>query len=115
MVSALETLILYTAFDVCFQFQLAPLHPGTVAAEFAAVFGASDDLKVSEFPRGGSEEITNALVRGLEKHGGEVRLRTHVQNIVVENGVAVGAKVRGGGVVRAPVAGAYTRPLFSST
>jgi L-2-hydroxyglutarate oxidase LhgO len=25
-----------------------------------------------------AEEITNALVRGLEKNGGEVRLKTHV-------------------------------------
>ena len=38
---------------------------GTVAAEFAAVFGASDDLKQSEFPKGGAEEITNALARAV--------------------------------------------------
>lgn len=76
---------------------------GTVAAEFAAVFGASDDLKVSEFPRGGAEEITNALVRGLNKHGGEVRLKTHVESVLVEDGAAVGVKLRGGGEVRAPV------------
>ena len=76
---------------------------GTVAAEFAAVFGASDDLKVSEFPRGGAEEITNALVRGLTKHGGEVRLRTHVDSVLVEGGAAVGVKLRGGKEVRAPV------------
>ena len=43
---------------------------GTVAAEFAAVFGASDDLKQSEFPKGGAEEITNALARAVTKRGG---------------------------------------------
>ena len=30
MVSALETIISYTAFNVCFQFKLAPLHNGTI-------------------------------------------------------------------------------------
>ncbi len=34
---------------------------GTVAAEFAAVFGASDDLKQSEFPKGGAEAITVSI------------------------------------------------------
>ena len=76
---------------------------GTVAAEFAAVFGASDDLKQSEFPRGGAEEITNALVRGLNKYGGEVRLKTHVESVLIEGGAAVGVSLKNGGEVRAPV------------
>ena len=77
---------------------------GTVAAEFAAVFGASDNLGVSEFPRGGAEAIAKALQRGLEKNGGEVRLRTHVDEIIVENGAAVGVKLANGkGEIRAPI------------
>jgi phytoene dehydrogenase-like protein len=77
---------------------------GTVSAEFAAVFGASDSLGVSEFPRGGAEEIAKALRRGLEKYGGEVRLKTHVDEIIVENGTAVGVKLANGkGEVRAPI------------
>ena len=77
---------------------------GTVSAEFAAVFGASDSLGVSEFPRGGAEEIAKALQRGLEKYGGEVRLKTHVDEIIVENGTAVGVKLANGkGEVRAPI------------
>ena len=77
---------------------------GTVAAEFAAVFGASDDLKQSEFPKGGAEEITNALVRGLKKYGGEVRLKSHVDSVIIDGeGAAVGVKLRGGSEVRAPI------------
>jgi phytoene dehydrogenase-like protein len=77
---------------------------GTVSAEFAAVFGASDSLGVSEFPRGGAEEIAKALQRGLEKYGGEVRLKTHVDEIIVENGTAVGVKLANGkGEIRAPI------------
>jgi phytoene dehydrogenase-like protein len=77
---------------------------GTVSAEFAAVFGASDSLGVSEFPKGGAEEIAKALQRGLEKFGGEVRLRTHVDQIIVENGAAVGVKLANGkGDIRAPI------------
>ncbi len=77
---------------------------GTVSAEFAAVFGASDSLGVSEFPRGGAEEIAKALLRGLEKYGGEVRLRTHVEEIIVEKGAAVGVKLANDkGEIRAPI------------
>ena len=34
-----------------------------------------------EFPLGGSEAIVDALVRGLEKNGGRLMLRSHVENI----------------------------------
>ena len=46
-----------------------------IAAEFASVFGESDALGYAEFPVGSVEELANALVRGLEKHGGELRLK----------------------------------------
>ena len=76
---------------------------GTVAAEFGAVFGASDDLGNSEFPRGGAQEITNALVRGFENFGGELRLNTHVEQVIVEDGRAVGVRMRNGDELRAPI------------
>ena len=74
---------------------------GTVAAEFAAVFGASDDLKQSEFPKGGAEAITDALARAITKNGGEIRLKTHVDQIVVENNVATGVRLKNGDVLSA--------------
>lgn len=57
----------------------------TPAAEFAAVFGESDALGCADFPKGGSEEIVNGLVRGLQKFGGELRLNAHVHRIDVDS------------------------------
>lgn len=73
---------------------------GTVAAEWASVFGESD-LTPVEFPHGGSAGLVNTLVRGIEKHGGEVRLRSHVEELIVENNEAKGVRLRGGHIVHA--------------
>jgi len=54
-----------------------------------------------DYPLGGSQALANALVRGLEKHGGKLLLGAHVESVVVENGRAAGLKLRRGGVVRA--------------
>lgn len=43
---------------------------------------------------GGSEALINALIRGLEKHGGRLLLRSHVDKIHVENGRAAGVVLR---------------------
>ncbi len=36
-----------------------------------------------EFPRGGSQAMVAALVRGLEKFGGRLLLRSHVEQVGV--------------------------------
>lgn len=51
-----------------------------------------------EYPLQGSGAIVDALVRGLQKFGGRISLKSHVENIVVENGRAAGVKLRGGQV-----------------
>lgn len=43
----------------------------------------------------------HAQVKGIEKLGGKVELKSHVQEIVVEGGKAVGVKLRSGAIVRA--------------
>lgn len=40
-------------------------------------------------------------VKGIEKLGGRVELKSHVQEIVVEGGKAVGVRLRSGAVIRA--------------
>jgi len=52
-------------------------------------------------PLGGTCEIANALVRGLEKHGGKLQLNAHVEQVMVEGGRAVGVKLRNGREIRA--------------
>jgi phytoene dehydrogenase-like protein len=47
-------------------------------------------LLVSVSQVGGSEALINALIRGLEKHGGRLLLRSHVDKIHVESGRAAG-------------------------
>ena len=42
---------------------------------------------------GGSESIISALVRGLEKHGGRLLLRAHVDQVVMEGGRAAGVRL----------------------
>ena len=51
-----------------------------------------------EYPLGGSGAIIDALVRGMEKFGGRLALNSHVEKILIENGRAVGVKLRGGQV-----------------
>lgn len=51
-----------------------------------------------EYPLHGSGAVVDALVRGLQKFGGRISLRSHVENIVVEDGRAIGVKLRNGQV-----------------
>lgn len=43
-----------------------------------------------DYPMGGGGSIIEALVRGLEKHGGRLLLNSHVEEILLEGGRAVG-------------------------
>ncbi|XP_027161406.1 prolycopene isomerase, chloroplastic-like [Coffea eugenioides] len=54
-----------------------------------------------EYPLHGSGAVVDALIRGLQKLGGRISLRSHVESIVVEGGRAVGVKLRSGQIVRA--------------
>jgi phytoene dehydrogenase-like protein len=63
-----------------------------------------------EYPVGGSGALIEALVRGLTKRGGTLRLRSHVDAILVDGALgspdarAAGVRLRGGGVLRATTA-----------
>jgi phytoene dehydrogenase-like protein len=74
----------------------------TSAAEMAFMFADwyRSDV-VLDYPIGGSAALVEALVRGLEKYGGELRLNAHVQEIILENNRAIGVKIRGGQEIRA--------------
>lgn len=75
---------------------------GTIAPEMAFMFGERT-RSVVDYPLGGSGAIVDALVRGLEKWGGELRLNAHVEQIMVEQGRAVGVRLRNGELLTAPV------------
>ena len=52
------------------------------------------------YPKGGVGTIAEKLVTGLEAHGGTIRYKTRVQEVLVENGRAVGVKLAGGEELR---------------
>jgi len=57
---------------------------------------------VMDFPKGGSGEIAAALARGVTKHAGcSVRTSTSVEEVLVEDGRAVGVSLKGGQTLRA--------------
>lgn len=56
---------------------------------------------VLDYPKGGTQTLVDALVRGVEKKGGKIMLSAHVDEVLVENNKACGVRLRGGGTVRA--------------
>jgi carotene isomerase len=75
---------------------------GTIAPEVAFMLGERSRAGV-EYPVGGSGAIVKALVKGLERWGGELLLGCHVEQILVESGQAVGVRTGRGEVIKAPV------------
>ncbi|XP_057821821.2 prolycopene isomerase 2, chloroplastic isoform X2 [Cryptomeria japonica] len=75
---------------------------GTLAAEIVYMF--AEWYKpgcVLEYPLHGSGAIVDALVRGMKKFGGRLSLGSHVDEIVVEGGQAVGVRLTSGLFIRA--------------
>lgn len=49
---------------------------------------------VYDYPIGGSQALIDALARGVRRHGGKIALGEPVEKIVVENGRAVGVRLK---------------------
>lgn len=49
-----------------------------------------------EFPKGGSQSIINALIRGLRKHQGRLYLNSRVKRILVDKNRAIGVELSNG-------------------
>ena len=57
---------------------------------------------VMDFPKGGSGAIADALARGVTKHAGSsVTTSASVEEVLVEDGRAVGVRLKGGRTIRA--------------
>merc|ERR1712157_371934 len=55
-----------------------------------------------DFPKGGSGAIVDALVRGVVNTGnGKVQCNSHVEEIIVEDGLAKSVKLKNGKLIRA--------------
>ena len=53
------------------------------------------------YPKGGVGVIAEKLVAGLESHGGAIRYKARVTQVLIENGVAVGVQLANGEQIRA--------------
>ncbi|CAL5377994.1 unnamed protein product [Camellia sinensis] len=75
---------------------------GILSAEMVYMFAEwyKPDCSL-EYPIHGTGAVVDALVRGLQKFGGRISFNSHVEIIVVENGRAVGVKLRSGQVLYA--------------
>ena len=73
----------------------------TVAPEMAFMFGERAK-SVIDYPVGGSGAIVDALVRGLERWGGKLKLKAHVEKIITEQGAAKGVVLKNGDRITAP-------------
>ena len=52
-------------------------------------------------PVGGTQAVVDKLVDSLEKFGGTMELKKHVEEIIVEDGEATGVRLKGGRIARA--------------
>ena len=85
---------------LCFLLSGLPAN-GTSAAEVAFMFAEwYRPGVVLDYPVGGSGALVEALVRGLERHGGRLMLNAHVEQVLVEGNRAVGVRLRGGKEMR---------------
>jgi phytoene dehydrogenase-like protein len=55
------------------------------------------------YPRGGGHAIPEALIAGLERHGGSIALGSEVDRILIEAGQAIGVRLVDGSEARADV------------
>jgi len=68
---------------------------GTITAEMAMMMGEFyDEDAIMDCPVGGAKSIVDALVRGIEKNGGQVILKSYVDEICIEDGQAVGVRLK---------------------
>lgn len=86
---------------LCFLLSGLPAE-GTSTAEMAFMFAEWYRPGVTlDYPIGGSAAMVDALVRGLENFGGTLRLGAHVEQILVDDGQAVGVALRSGETLNA--------------
>ncbi len=70
------------------------------AGQMAPIFGYW--FSGGRYPAGGSQALADALAQSIRADGGEIRLRTSVTRILIEDGRAAGVETADGRIIRAP-------------
>ena len=88
---------------LCFLISGMPM-ADTNAAAMATLFGEwFEPESCLDYPRGGSAAVVNALVSGLQAHGGGLRLGTRVREVLLDGDRAVGVELSNGEQLHADV------------
>lgn len=81
---------------LCFLISGLPMQH-TSAAAMATLFGEWFEPEAClDYPIGGSPAVVEALLRGVRKHGGQLRCRCPVSQVLVEGNRAVGVELQNG-------------------
>jgi phytoene dehydrogenase-like protein len=91
---------------------MGPRAPGTVLTWLQRLQGQIN----GPLSQVSGEQLINALTQSVEKAGATIRLNTHVEKILVENGKAFGVKLSNGDMVKAKIviSNADPRTTFAS-
>eukprot|EP00931_Biecheleriopsis_adriatica_P008269 TRINITY_DN109483_c0_g1_i1.p1 TRINITY_DN109483_c0_g1~~TRINITY_DN109483_c0_g1_i1.p1 ORF type:complete len:597 (+),score=88.93 TRINITY_DN109483_c0_g1_i1:18-1808(+) len=86
---------------ICFVLQALPAdsHPSAPVAYMLS--DMHQQGAVLDYPKGGMGDLVEALVRGVEKHGGQIRYNAHVDEILTDGSRASGVLLRGGKCIQA--------------
>ena len=88
---------------LCFLISGMPM-ADTNAAAMATLFGEwFDPESCLDFPKGGSAAVVDALVCGLEAHGGSLRLGARVRQVLLDGDRAIGVQLSNGETLYADV------------
>lgn len=117
-----RTSLVYRWFDfLAFALSGLPVDQTSAAAIAFMIKEFFADGAVMDYPIGGSQAIADALSRAVEKRGGSVLLKAHVEELMCEDqvvgggeGRCVGVRLADGSEVRANVAVVSNAPVWAT-
>jgi phytoene dehydrogenase-like protein len=77
------------------------LPPDTLSGFYYMTAFGSRVRHGTSYPEGGSQAISHAMAEFIENHGGELRFKTRVEKVLVQEGRAVGVLTSDGETIRA--------------
>ena len=87
---------------LCFLISGMSMHDTNSAAMITLFKDWFEPNSYLEYPKGGSESIVNALIRGLKKNGGDLLLSSRVKEISINNDLVEGVLLENGSKIIAP-------------
>jgi phytoene dehydrogenase-like protein len=109
---ALRGMLAFLAVNTTYR---GPATPGSAAALAFGLAMPDENAKLMKKLRGGIGSLTNHLVTELHAHGGELRLRAKVEEILVADGRVTGVRLEDGLVITAAIVVSAVAPDLTVT